>query len=133
MDQVLEALGAEVLDWDFKTECCGSGLALSKTDKVVELSGRVIREAAYRGADAIVVVCQLCQANLDMRQTEISQASGKNYEIPVVYLTQLLGLALGPGPGAPGAHPPPDRPHAGPEKKARDRNDEKRLRRRLSR
>jgi heterodisulfide reductase subunit B len=98
MDQVLEALGAEVLDWDFKTECCGSGLALSKTDKVVELSGRVIREAAYRGADVLVVVCQLCQANLDMRQAEISRASGKKYEIPVVYLTQLLGLALGLAP-----------------------------------
>jgi heterodisulfide reductase subunit B len=98
MDQVLEALGAEVLDWDFKTECCGSGLALSKTDKVVELSGRVIREAAYRGADVIAVVCQLCQANLDMRQAEISRASGKEYEIPVVYLTQLLGLALGVAP-----------------------------------
>ena len=68
MDQVLEALGAEVLDWDFKTECCGSGLALSKTDKVVELSSRIIREAAWRGADALVVVCQLCQANLDLRQ-----------------------------------------------------------------
>ena len=95
MDQVLEALGAEVLDWDFKTECCGSGLALSKTEKVVELSRRIIREAAWRGADALVVVCQLCQANLDMRQEEISRVEGKTYEIPIIYITQLIGLACG--------------------------------------
>jgi heterodisulfide reductase subunit B2 len=98
MDKVLEALGAEVLDWDFKTECCGSGLALSKTDKVVELSRRIIREAAWQGADAIVVVCQLCQANLDLRQEEISRAEGRKYKIPIIYLTQLVGLAFGLAP-----------------------------------
>jgi heterodisulfide reductase subunit B len=95
MDQVLKALGAEVLDWDFKTECCGSGLALSKTGKVVELSGRIVREASYQGADALVVVCQLCQANLDMRQDEISRVEGQKYEIPIIYITQLVGLACG--------------------------------------
>jgi heterodisulfide reductase subunit B len=62
LDEILSALGAEVLPWDFKTECCGAGLSLSKTEKVVELSGRLIREAVFRGADAMVVACQLCQA-----------------------------------------------------------------------
>lgn len=95
MDEILAALGAEVLDWDFKTECCGSGLALSKTEKVVELSGRLVGEAAYRGAEAIVVVCQLCQANLDMRQQEISRLHKTKYRVPVVYLTQLMGVAFG--------------------------------------
>ncbi len=97
MDEILAALGAEVLDWDFKTECCGSGLALSKTEKVVELSGRLVREAVFRGADAIVVVCQLCQANLDMRQQEIGRMDGTQYRVPVVYLTQLMGVAFGIG------------------------------------
>ncbi|MGC8492075.1 MAG: CoB--CoM heterodisulfide reductase iron-sulfur subunit B family protein [Syntrophobacteraceae bacterium] len=95
MDEILAALGAEVLDWDFKTECCGSGLALSKTQKVVELSGRLVREAAFQGADAIVVVCQLCQANLDMRQQEIGRLYGTKYRVPIVYLTQLMGVAFG--------------------------------------
>lgn len=95
MDEILAALGAVVLDWDFKTECCGSGLALSKTEKVVELSGRLVREALFRGADAIVVVCQLCQANLDMRQQEIGRMDGTRYRVPVVYLTQLMGVAFG--------------------------------------
>lgn len=100
MDEILAALGAEVLDWDFKTECCGAGLSLSKTDKVVELSGRLIREAAFRGADAIVVACQLCQANLDMRQAQVSKEDNKGYDLPVIYFTQLMGLAFGLAPAA---------------------------------
>lgn len=95
LDEVLKAAGAEVLDWDFKVECCGAGLSLSKTEKVCELTGRLIREAAWRGADAIVVVCQLCQANLDLRQREIGEKDHRSYQVPVVYFTQLLGLSFG--------------------------------------
>jgi heterodisulfide reductase subunit B2 len=95
MDELLEVLGVEVMDWDFKTECCGAGLSVSKTETVCELSGRVIREAGWQKADAIVVACQLCQANLDMRQDEIGKKDGKKYKIPVIYFTQLLGLAFG--------------------------------------
>ncbi len=100
MDEILAALGAEVLEWDFKTECCGAGLAMSKTDKVVELTGRLIREAAFRGADAIVVACQLCQANLDMRQLQVGKEDNKQYDLPVIYFTQLMGLAFGLAPAA---------------------------------
>jgi heterodisulfide reductase subunit B len=100
MDEILKALGAEVLNWDFKTECCGAGLSLSKTDKVVELTGRIVREAAFRGADAIVVACQLCQANLDMRQAKVGQEDAKQYDLPVIYFTQLMGLAFGIAPEA---------------------------------
>ena len=95
MDRILETLGATVLDWDFKTECCGASLAVSKPDTVRELTGRIIREAAYRQADALVVACQLCQANLDMRQAEIGRMHGQRYDIPVLYFTQLMGLAFG--------------------------------------
>jgi heterodisulfide reductase subunit B len=95
MDQLLEALGAEVLPWDFKTECCGASLAVSKADSVCELSGRIIREAVYRQADALVVACQLCHANLDMRQTQIGKRHGTQYHLPIVYFTQLMGLAFG--------------------------------------
>jgi heterodisulfide reductase subunit B len=98
MDEILKAAGAEVLDWDFKVECCGAGLSLSKTEKVCELTGRLIKEAAWRGADAIVVVCQLCQANLDLRQKEIGDKDYRSYNLPVVYFTQLLGLAFGYSP-----------------------------------
>jgi len=95
MDELLDALGAEVLNWDFKTECCGASLAVSKTDTVCELSGRILREAAYRQADALVVACQLCQANLDMRQAQIGKQHGTQYNLPIIYFTQLMGLAFG--------------------------------------
>ncbi len=95
MDEILQALGAEVIDWDFKTECCGAGLSVSKTGTVCNLSGRIIREADYKKVDAIVVACQLCQANLDMRQDEIGKADRRKYAVPVIYFTQLLGLAFG--------------------------------------
>ena len=95
MDEVLETLGAEVLSWDFKTECCGASLAVSKTDTVCELTGRLIREAVWRGADALVVACQLCQANLDMRQKDIGRKDKTPYALPVIYFTQLMGLAFG--------------------------------------
>ena len=100
MDEILRALGAEVLDWDFKTECCGASLTASKTGKVVELTGRIVREAAFRGADAIVVACQLCQANLDMRQGEVGKQDQREYQLPIVYFTQLMGLAFGLAPAA---------------------------------
>jgi heterodisulfide reductase subunit B len=73
---------------------------LSKTDKVVELTGRLIREAAFRGADAIVVACQLCQANLDVRQLQVGKEDNKQYDLPVIYFTQLMGLAFGLAPAA---------------------------------
>lgn len=104
LDEILAALGAEVLEWDFKTECCGAGLSLSKTDKVIELSGRLIREAAYRGAEAIVVACQLCQSNLDVRQGQIGKQHQKKYNLPIIYFTQLMGLAFGLAPAALGLH-----------------------------
>jgi heterodisulfide reductase subunit B len=95
LDEILDALGAEVLDWDFKAECCGAGLSLSKTEKVCELSGRLIREAVYREADALVVVCQLCQANLDMRQSDVGADDQKSYSLPIVYFTEMMGLSFG--------------------------------------
>lgn len=94
MDELLRLTGAEVLDWDFKTECCGAGLAVSSTETVSHLVGRIVKEAAWRNADAIVVACQLCHANLDMRQ------EGKAGALPVLYLSQVLGLALGMTPKA---------------------------------
>lgn len=100
MDRVLTELGADVLDWDFKTECCGASLTLSKTDKVLELSARLLEEAVWRGADVIAVVCQLCHANLDLRQPEIRKRHGLKAHLPILYITQLMGLAFGRPPGS---------------------------------
>lgn len=95
MDEIAAAAGAKPVDWPFKTECCGAGLTMSKTDTVARLSGKIVREAVQRKAEAIVVACPMCQSNLDMRRPEINRMTGMKLDIPVIYITQLVGLAAG--------------------------------------
>jgi len=98
MDGLMEALGAEPVPWSHKTECCGASLALSRSDLVASLVGRILAAAKEAGADALVTACPLCQANLDMRQREAARAAGEDFNLPVYYFTDLVGLALGLGP-----------------------------------
>lgn len=95
MDAVLKAIGAEPIDWAFKVECCGAALSVTRTDLVGEVSGRIVADAAARGAEAIIVVCPLCHTNLDLRRDAITRSSGVKYALPVLYLSQAVGLALG--------------------------------------
>jgi heterodisulfide reductase subunit B len=97
MDEVMKAIGAETIDWPFKTECCGAGLSVSRTDLVGKLSGKIVKEAEDRGAEAIIVACPMCHANLDMRRSAIDKFLGKKSKIPVLYLTQAIALAVGIG------------------------------------
>jgi len=99
LDRLVTAMGGESLDWPCKVECCGGGLALSRTDVVVRLTESILDMAVQAGADCIAVSCPMCQMNLDLRQQDINKQPGKNYRMPVLYLTQLLGLCLGFGPG----------------------------------
>jgi heterodisulfide reductase subunit B len=95
MDRLIKVMGGESLDWPHKVECCGAGLALTRTDVVVHLADSIIRMAKDAGADCIAVACPLCQANLDMRQSDIKNEKGRHYDMPIVYISQLLGLCLG--------------------------------------
>ncbi len=95
MDRLVKKLGAEPIDWAFKTECCGGGLSISRTSTVGRLSGEIIRDAKDRNAEAIVVACPMCHSNLDMRRPAINHYLGMEISIPVLYITQVLGLALG--------------------------------------
>jgi len=95
MDNLLRSVGISTLDWSYKTDCCGGALALSRTDVVRKLTHDILEEAKAVGANAIAVGCPLCHANLDTRQGEVEQEYGTRYGIPIVYFTQLMGLALG--------------------------------------
>ncbi len=95
MDEVCKVLGTEPLEWGFKTECCGAGFSMSRTDLVCELSRRILENAVNNGAEAIIVACPMCQSNLDMRQANINKTFSTSFDIPVVYLTELVGLAVG--------------------------------------
>lgn len=95
MDEIAIALGAEAVDWSHKTECCGAGFSFSRGDITLRLVGTILDAAKQVEADVIAVACPLCHANLDMRQASATQKAGKLYEIPIIYISQLVGLAQG--------------------------------------
>jgi heterodisulfide reductase subunit B len=95
MDSIMRTLGGETIEWSFKTECCGVSMTLTRSDIVLKLSNDILREAKEAGANAIVVSCPLCQANLDGRQKQIEETYKIRYGIPILYITQLMGLAFG--------------------------------------
>ncbi len=100
MDLLMKKLGAEPIDWAFKTECCGAGFSVSRTDLVAKLSGLILDDAVARGAEAVIVACPMCHLNLDMRRPHIEKRAGKKFHIPVIYITQAVGLAMGLKPKA---------------------------------
>jgi heterodisulfide reductase subunit B len=95
MDELLLKSGATPIDWAFKTECCGAGLSVARTSSVGRLSGKIIGDAKDRGAEAIIVACPMCHSNLDMRRDSINTYLGEKVDIPVLYVTQAIGLAIG--------------------------------------
>lgn len=89
MDQLMEALGAEPIEWSYKIDCCGGSLALTRTEIAEKLVADIMQGARDAGATCVVTACPLCQANLDDRQPP-----GKA-KLPTLYFTELLGVALG--------------------------------------
>ena len=95
MDIVMNKLGATTVEFPFKTECCGAGLSISRTDIVSKLSGKIIEDAENRGAEAIIVACPMCHSNLDMRRNDINKYWKRKFKIPVLFVTQAIGYAIG--------------------------------------
>ena len=93
MDEVVNTMCGEALEWSHKTECCGASLSVSRTEIALRLVNSILDAAKERGADCIAVVCPLCQSNLDTRQGDIHKKYGTTYGIPILYLSQLIGLA----------------------------------------
>jgi heterodisulfide reductase subunit B len=94
MDDIVRAIGCEPVDWSFKTDCCGAGLSIARTDVVLKLVGRLIEMAHEAGADCIAVACPMCHSNLDGRQKGAVKRFG-GQTMPVLYITELIGMALG--------------------------------------
>jgi heterodisulfide reductase subunit B2 len=95
MDSLITIMGGESIDWPYKVECCGGGFALSRTDIVIELSNSILSLAKSSDAQCMAVACPMCQVNLDMRQSDINKVKGTLYNLPIVYISQLIGLCLG--------------------------------------
>jgi heterodisulfide reductase subunit B2 len=95
MDKVARALGAQTIDWGYKTECCGASMFISAESVSAKLVSKILKDAVASGADCIAVACPLCQNNLDTKQQEIREKFGIEKALPVLYITQLMGLAFG--------------------------------------
>jgi heterodisulfide reductase subunit B len=95
MDIVMSKIGATPIDFPFKTECCGAGFSVSRTDIVSKLSGKIIEDAEHRGADAMIVACPMCHSNLDMRRADINKYWKADFKLPIMFVTQAIGLAIG--------------------------------------
>ncbi|HYL39799.1 MAG TPA: CoB--CoM heterodisulfide reductase iron-sulfur subunit B family protein [Candidatus Binatus sp.] len=97
-DRLLAVLGAEAVDFPLRTACCGGHMSQISPQTGFELMGRLLEAATRSGADLIATVCPMCQMNLDVYQAELNRHLGTSYRMPILFFTQLLGLAFGEAP-----------------------------------
>jgi heterodisulfide reductase subunit B len=95
MEAIVTTLGAKPVEWNFRTECCGAGMTMAKEETVLDLSHRILADAQQRGANCLVTACPMCHVNLDMKQRAIERRHSVRHGLPVYYLSDLVGLALG--------------------------------------
>lgn len=95
LDELMTALGAEVIDFPVKTHCCGGHMTQISAPVAFELIRRLIYAADQYRADILVTLCPMCQLNLDAYQDDMNKHFGTDYHMPIVYFTQLMGLAFG--------------------------------------
>jgi heterodisulfide reductase subunit B len=98
MDKLLQTLGAEVTHYPGKVRCCGGMLMTTEENIALKLNLGLLQAAVDNGAEMIATACPLCQMNLEAYQNKINQAFGKSFNIPIVYFTHLVGVALGMSP-----------------------------------
>jgi heterodisulfide reductase subunit B len=95
MAAAIQAAGCQAVPWNFATECCGGGFSMSMTPAVLDLCEAILADAEAAGAQAIVCGCPMCHSNLDMRQRNINAAGMGPCKMPILYVSELLGLAAG--------------------------------------
>ena len=95
LDRLLRALGADVVDYPLKTECCGGHMTQVAPKVGLELIRRLVSEAERREAEMMVTVCPMCQINIDAYQGEMNAMFHTKHKMPIVFFTQLMGVAFG--------------------------------------
>lgn len=94
MDQLMAALGAEVVPYAYKTRCCGGAVMMPAPEVAFDLTGHLLRKAREQGANCLALACPFCALLLDTYQSTVGQRLGMRFNLPVFYFTQLMGLAL---------------------------------------
>lgn len=98
-EELMSAVGAEPVEYPLKTRCCGGSLIITSRKAALDMVYRLLQDAENRGADVIATICPLCNVNLELYQKQVNREYGTEFSIPVMYFSQLLGLALGIAPG----------------------------------
>jgi len=95
MDVLMRAIGAEAVPYAYKTRCCGGAVVMPSADLAFDMTDILLQKALDQGANCVVLACPLCALLLDNYQGHIGRRGGKRFDLPVLYFTQLMGLALG--------------------------------------
>jgi len=95
MDKLTIALGGEPVPFTMKARCCGGSLIISEEDLALDLIGKILNSALDNGAECLITPCPLCQTNLDAYQRLADKKFKKKFDLPVLYFTQLMGVAFG--------------------------------------
>jgi len=95
LDKLVACLGGEPVNFPLKSRCCGGSLIISEEALALDLIRRLLESAVSNGAECLVAVCPLCQTNLDAYQSQVNRRFKTNYNLPVLFFTQLMGIAFG--------------------------------------
>jgi len=95
LDEIITSLGADAVPWEMKARCCGSSLVMPEQEVALGLVNKLLRNATGNGAQCLITPCPLCQINLDAYQSVVNSQFKTNYNLPVLFVTQLIGVAMG--------------------------------------
>lgn len=97
MDHLMEALGAEAVDWPYKTRCCGGAIYMTTEKVSFAMSADILAHAKAAGANAVATGCPFCQLLLDLYQEQLEAIRGTTFDMPIFFFSQLMGLGMGLG------------------------------------
>jgi len=97
METILKVLGADAVDWSYKTDCCGASAVINDEETAMDLMGNIMTDAIGRNADCLVVTCPMCQLNMDAYQDKFCEKHEIEKRLPVYFITEMVGFALGMG------------------------------------
>ena len=100
LDSLVKSMGAEAVPYPLKNHCCGGALIIPEQRLALDLIRKLLDSAATNGAQCIVTACPLCQMNLDAYQGSVNRKFKTDYDLPILFITQLIGLALGISPAS---------------------------------
>jgi len=94
-EKLLSAIGAEPIEYASKARCCGGSLIITNRKAALDMVHKLLQDAVNSNANVIATTCPMCNVNLEVYQGQVNQEFGADFSIPVMYFTQLMGMALG--------------------------------------